>query len=351
MGAALMLARRGLGNTFPNPAVGCILVKDGSVVGRGWTQPGGRPHAEAVALAQAGASARGATAYVTLEPCAHQGVTPPCANLLSQAGVARVVAATIDPDPRVSGRGLAILREAGVQVTQGVREDDARQVNLGFILARTQGRPMFTLKLATDAHGRIPGPDATGDAKWITSPEARLRGHLLRAQHDAVLFGIGTVLADDPEYTCRLGGLEGQSPIRILLDSRLRLPEAAKLLSTLDKAPLWVISAHGAPGQERLERQGVTVIAAPGDTIEVPWVAQELANRGLTRVLIEAGPRVAGAFAETGFVDQFYWFRSARTLAGGVPAMHGSSPETLALHRQAVLQAGPDTLEISIRRA
>ena len=352
MGAALSLARRGLGNTYPNPAVGCVLVKDGCVLARGWTQPGGRPHAEAMALAHAGQAARGATAYVTLEPCAHQGVTPPCADALVAAGVKRVVVAIGDPDPRVAGRGLDRLKAAGLEVVEGVRRDDAWRANLGFFLTRTENRPMFTLKLATDQNGRIPGPDAQGDAKWITSPQARERGHLLRANHDAVLFGIGTVLADDPAYTCRLAGLAGQSPVRVLLDSQLRLPRTAQLIKTLDAAPLWVLCGAKAEGGEALEALGVTVVRAPSAQPKPLWVAQTLAERGLTRVLIEAGPTVATAFLDTDLVDEVAWFRAGRTLdAGGVPAFHAKPLEKLAFERQAVLNAGPDHLELYIRKA
>ena len=197
MRAALSLARRGLGNTAPNPTVGCILVKDGPqgplVVGRGWTQPGGRPHAEAMALEQAGAAASGATAYVTLEPCAHQGVTPPCAEALVAASIKRCVVALEDPDERVAGKGLELLKQAGIDIEKNVLKKEAWRTNLGFFKRITEHRPEFTLKLATDRDGRIPPRGAEGEAKWITSPEARRRGHLLRAQHDAVIFGIGTV--------------------------------------------------------------------------------------------------------------------------------------------------------------
>lgn len=352
MGAALSLARRGLGNTHPNPAVGCVLVKDGRVIARGWTQPGGRPHAEAVALAHAGAAARGCTAYVTLEPCAHTGETPPCADALVSAGVERVVVAIGDPDPRVSGRGLAILKKAGIEVVDGVRRDDAWRANLGFFLTRTENRPMFTLKLATDLDGQIPGPAASGDDKWITSPEARARGHLLRANHDAVLFGIGTVLDDDPKYTCRLAGLNGQSPVRVLLDSRLRLPKDAKLLKTLDTAPLWVICGADAEGAGELEALGVSVLRAPSATPQPRWVAEQLAERGLTRVLIESGPQVATTFLDAALVDEVAWFRAAKALGvGAVPAFHGNPLEKLAFERQAVLKAGPDQLELYIRKA
>ncbi|HEY9163531.1 MAG TPA: bifunctional diaminohydroxyphosphoribosylaminopyrimidine deaminase/5-amino-6-(5-phosphoribosylamino)uracil reductase RibD [Magnetovibrio sp.] len=352
MGAALSLARRGLGNTHPNPAVGCILVKDGLVLGRGWTQPGGRPHAETVALAQAGAAARGATAYVTLEPCAHQGVTPPCASALVAAGVKRVVVAITDPDERVAGRGVLILKDAGIEVLEDVRRDDAWRANLGFFLTRTENRPMFTLKLATDQAGNIPGPAAQGDAKWITSPAARARGHLLRANHDAVLFGIGTVLSDDPAYTCRLQGLNGQSPVRVLLDSKLRLPMTSTLLNTIDTAPLWVVCGAHAQGAEALEARGAIVLRAPSDRPEATWVAQELAAHGQTRVLIESGPLVATAFLKASLVDEIAWFRAQRTLGqGSEPAFHGNWLEKLAFERQAVLQAGPDLLELYIRKA
>lgn len=349
MRAALHLARRGLGNTAANPAVGCILVKNGIVVGRGWTQPGGRPHGEAMALAQAGDDARGATAYVTLEPCAHHGQTPPCAEALVAAGVARVVVAITDPDDRVGGKGLQILKDAGVEVVENVLRDQAWRANLGFFKRITANRPTFTLKLATSQDGRIPPPGAVGAAKWITSPPARDRGHLLRAQHDAVMFGIGTVRDDDPTYTCRLQGLQQRSPIRVLLDSRLALADDAKLLNSLTDAQLWIVTTdHADPTRcATLEKRGVTVIKAPGDRPDPMWVAHELARRGVNRVLIEAGPTLVSSFLEAGVVDEIDWFRAAKVLgAQGVPAFHGFQLEKLALAPQAVLQAGPDQMEI-----
>lgn len=352
MRAALGLARRGLGNTAPNPAVGCILIKDDIVVGRGWTQPGGRPHAEAMALAEAGQNARGATAYVSLEPCAHHGRTPPCAESLVRAGVARVVSAIGDPDARVAGKGLEILRKAGIEVVENVLRDEAWDTNLGFFKRISQDRPMFTLKLATDKNGRIPPRGAKGQAKWITSPLARDRGHLLRAQHDAVLFGIGTVLDDDPEYTCRLKGLEDQSPVRVLLDSQLKVPAHAKLLDSLNDAPLWIICSENAdPARKQaLAEQGVSLITAPQTETgrpDVNWVAGELAERGLNRVLIEAGPTVVSAFLKAGLVDEIDWFRAEKALGAlGVPAFHDFDVEKLAQTPQAVLLAGPDQLEI-----
>lgn len=352
MRAALGLARRGLGNTAPNPAVGCILVKDDIVVGRGWTQPGGRPHAEAMALTQAGKAARGATAYVTLEPCAHHGQTPPCAESLVTAGVKRVVSAISDPDHRVAGKGLEILKQAGVEVTRDVQRDEAGRTNLGFFKRITEGLPQFTLKLATSQDGCIPTRGAQGQDKWITSPEARLRGHLLRAQHDAVLFGIGTVLDDDPQYTCRMTGLEDQSPVRVLLDSQLKLPTHSKLLDSLNEAPLWVVCMETAdPARiQALEEQGVTILISPQTDTGRPdaaWVAGELAERGINRVMIEAGPAIVSAFLDINLVDEIYWFRAEKVLgADGVPAFHDFLLEKLALAPQAVLQAGPDDLEI-----
>jgi len=352
MRSAISLARRGLGNVFPNPAVGCLLVKDGLVVGRGWTQPGGRPHAETQALKQAGSAATGATAYVSLEPCAHVGKTPPCAVALVDAGIVRVVAAITDPDPRVGGLGLKILQLAGLSVTQDVCRDQAWRANLGFFLNHTKNRPMFTLKLATDAAGNIPGPNAVGQDKWITSPEAQKRGHLLRANHDAVLFGIGTVLSDDPQYTCRLPGLEDASPVRVLLDSRLRISTDSKLLKTSDQAPIWIICGSEAQDRPDLEDLNLTFIRAPDRQPDPKWVAAELAQRGLTRVLIESGPQVVNSFLAAKRVDEVAWFRSAKILgAGAVPAFHTNLLEKLALTRQAVLQAGPDQFELYISEA
>lgn len=353
--AALRLARRGLGNTAPNPAVGCILVKNDVVVGRGWTQPGGRPHAETQALNQAQSFARGATAYVTLEPCAHHGQTPPCAESLVQAGVARVVIAISDPDPRVAGRGVKILKTAGIEVVEEALHDAAWRANLGFFKRVTLGRPAFTLKLATSHDGRIPGPHATGDDKWITSAAARDRGHLLRAQHDAVLFGMGTVRIDNPIYTCRLKGLEDQSPVRVVLDSGLSIGDDANVLRTLNTAPVWIVTRSGAdPDRVRaLEARGVTIIevarSAPSNArgVDLNAVAGALAARGLNRVLIETGPALTSSFVRAGLVDDVYWFRAAQVLGGeGVAPFDDFAREKLALAPQAVLQAGPDRLEI-----
>ena len=232
---AIRLAMNGRGAVEPNPMVGCVIVKDGRVVGRGWTQPGGRPHAETEALRRAGAAATGATAYVSLEPCSHHGRTPPCAEALIAAGIARVVAAGEDPDPRVSGSGLARLRQAGIAIETGLCAEEAAELNAGFLCRVTKGRPLVTLKLATSLDGRI--ATATGQSRWITGPAARERAHLLRATHDAVLVGTGTALADDPLLTCRLPGLEHRSPVRIALDRTLRLPATLRLFAGARETP------------------------------------------------------------------------------------------------------------------
>src|SRR5580700_3393612 len=261
MRAALALARRGLGSTWPNPAVGCVIVNDGRVVGRGWTQKGGRPHAETEALQRAGVAAKGATAYVSLEPCSHHGKTPPCAEALIVARIARVVAAVEDPDPRVSGAGIARLRDAGVKVETGLCADEAAELNAGFFCRVKHGRPLVTLKLATSLDGRIATP--SGESRWITGEAARERAHLLRATHDAVLVGTGTALADDPLLTCRLPGLADRSPVRIVLDRNLRLPATLRLFTEARETPSWVVTLNSSDtvGRKARHDQGVTVIA------------------------------------------------------------------------------------------
>ena len=283
MRAALALARRGLGSAWPNPAVGCVLVKDGAVVGRGWTQPGGRPHGETEALERAGEAARGATAYVSLEPCCHWGKTPPCTDALLAAGVARVVLPVEDPDPRVSGRGIARLRDAGVEVVTGVLADEARALNEGFFRRINEGRPLVTLKLASTLDGRI--ATAEGESRWITGDLARERAHLLRARHDAVMIGSNTALADDPELTCRLPGLTDRSPVRIVVDGRLRVPLTATIVATAKTTPTWFVTLKGdAPERHRAFRDcGVELIevARAGETVDLAVAFQMLGKRGL----------------------------------------------------------------------
>lgn len=334
MAAALSLARRGLGSVWPNPAVGCVIVKDGRVVGRGWTQPGGRPHAETEALAMAGGEARGAVAYVTLEPCAHHGKTPPCAEALIAAGVSRVVAAMEDPDERVSGRGLAMLRAAGVEVASGVLAEEAAELNAGFLMKVRQGRPLVTLKLATTLDGRI--ATHSGESKWITGDAARAAAHLLRAEHDAIMVGSGTVLADDPELTCRLAGLAERSPVRVVVDGRLRLPLTSRLVVTANEVPTWVLTLEGCDDDRReaYEDAGVDIVEVPGTSdhsVDPALALAALGDSGVTRLLVEGGAHLAAALMRAGLVDRMVWFRSARLMGGdGLPAMVSFGVDHLA---------------------
>lgn len=286
MDHALVLARRGLGNVWPNPAVGCVIVRAGRVVGRGWTQPGGRPHAEAMALAQAGPAASGATAYVTLEPCAHHGRTPPCANALVAAGIARVVTALTDPDDRVSGQGHAILRAAGVEVAEGVRAGPAADLQRGFLTRVTLGRPMVTLKLATSFDGRI--ATASGESRWITGPAARRHVHALRLRHDAVMVGAGTARADLPALNVRGFGPVRQ-PVRVVIASG-PIPDLPA--QDHDHGPLWILPSP------------------------LPVALDELGRRGLTRVFCEGGGQLAAALLREGLVDEIVGYSAGVVLGG-----------------------------------
>jgi diaminohydroxyphosphoribosylaminopyrimidine deaminase / 5-amino-6-(5-phosphoribosylamino)uracil reductase len=333
MAVALGLAERGLGRTWPNPAVGCVVVRHDQVVGRGWTGPGGRPHAEFEALRRAGAAALGATAYISLEPCAHYGQTPPCTMALLHAGIRRAVIAATDPDPRVDGRGIDQLRQAGVEVQLGIGRDEAEQLNRGFFLRVRAGRPLITLKLATSLDGRIAA--RTGASRWITGEAARRRAHHLRATHDAIMIGSGTALADDPTLTCRLPGLEDRSPVRIVLDGRLRLTPASRLAATARAVPTWVVTRTDARPQRRvaLERCGVEVLTAPtsGEHLDLNQVLAALAARGLTRVLVEGGSRVAAAFLRARLVDRLVWFQAPMVIGGdGLAAVAELGLDTLA---------------------
>ncbi|MEQ8964615.1 MAG: bifunctional diaminohydroxyphosphoribosylaminopyrimidine deaminase/5-amino-6-(5-phosphoribosylamino)uracil reductase RibD [Azospirillaceae bacterium] len=325
MAVALSLARRGAGRVHPNPAVGCVLVRDGRIVGRGWTAPGGRPHAETEALARAGAAARGATAYVTLEPCAHHGRTPPCADALVEAGVARVVSALEDPDSRVAGKGHARLVAAGITVEVGLCAREAAAVNAGFLSRVTTGRPLVTLKLATTLDGRIAAHG--GASRWITGPAAREAAHGLRARHDAIMVGSGTALTDDPSLTCRLPGLAGRSPVRVIVDRRLRLPLTASVVATAAEAPTWLVTESGADRArcEAYEAAGVEIIRVGGGQAELPDPAETLAalgERGITSVLLEGGAHLAAAVLRAGLVDRVEWFHAPALMGGdGIPAV------------------------------
>lgn len=333
MAVALRLAGRGLGQVWPNPAVGCVVVKDDRIVGRGWTQAGGRPHAEFEALKRAGAEALGATAYISLEPCAHYGQTPPCTMALLHAGIRRVVIAAADPDPRVDGRGIDQLRQAGVEVTVGVGEAEAARLNAGFFLRVRAGRPLVTLKLATSLDGRI--ATRTGASRWITGEEARARAHHLRASHDAIMIGSGTALADDPQLTCRLPGLEHRSPVRIVVDGRLRLPASSCLARTAREIPTWVITCAEADAKRRnaLERCGVEVltVAAAEGHVDLSAAMATLGARGLTRVLVEGGGTLAAALLRARLVDRLVWFQAPLVIGGdGIPAVAALGADTLA---------------------
>ena len=335
MRAALGLARRGLGRVWPNPAVGCVLVAGNTVVGRGRTSDGGRPHAEVVALAQAGARARGATAYVTLEPCAHTGRTPPCTEALIAAGVARVVVATEDPDPRVNGAGVAALKAAGVAVEVGCLAAEAVALNRGFMIRMTAGRPMVTLKMATSLDGRI--ATGTGESRWITGPRARSEVHLMRAQSDAILVGAGTVRSDDPRLDVRGLGIADANPVRVVVSGALSLPRDGHLAQTAAKVPLWL--CHDVEAEEARRKAWAEIGA---ELIEIPFQAdgqmdlsallQRLGERGLTRVLCEGGGRLAAALIEADLVDEIVCYTAGVVLgAEAFPVVGGLEVAALQL--------------------
>lgn len=350
MRVALALARRSLGRAWPNPAVGCILVNGGAVVGRGWTQVGGRPHAEAVALAQAGAAARGATAYVTLEPCAHHGVTPPCAGSLASAGVARVVSALRDPDPRVAGGGHQMLRDAGIDLTTGVLEAEASALNAGYLKRQTLGQPCLTLKLAATLDGRI--ATSSGESRWISAKPARERAHLLRAEHDAVLVGSGTTLADDPSLDVRLEGLAATSPVRVIADSRLSTPLDGRLGRSTPERPLWLLHGADAPADRRAawEARGARLLetetGADGKLAPSAMLSL-LGAQGVTRVFCEGGGRLAAALIMAGLVDRLIWCSAGVAIgADGTPSIGALAGQILAeaprFELERLEQVGPD---------
>ncbi|MBO1074328.1 bifunctional diaminohydroxyphosphoribosylaminopyrimidine deaminase/5-amino-6-(5-phosphoribosylamino)uracil reductase RibD [Roseomonas marmotae] len=351
MRAALSLAARGLGNTWPNPAVGCVIVRDGVVVGRGWTAPGGRPHAETEALRRAGEAARGATAYVTLEPCCHWGRTPPCTDALIAAGVARVVVALRDPDPRVDGRGLRLLQDAGIAVEAGVLEAEAAALAAGFIKRVSAGLPLVTLKLASTLDGRI--ATRTGESRWITGPQARRAVHALRARHDAVLVGSGTLLADDPDLRCRLPGAAPTPTVRVVADARLRTPPTARLFD--HPAPVWIATRPGQPDDAlaALRARGAEIVELPaaesGAGLDLPALLRALAVRGVTRVFAEGGAALAAGLLRAGLVDRLAWFHAPAVMgADGRPAADALPLDMLSamprFRRVSAAALGPDLL-------
>lgn len=327
MQLALALGRRGQGRTWPNPAVGAVVVKDGVIVGRGWTQPGGRPHAEPVALERAGVAARGATLYVTLEPCSHFGKSPPCADVIISAGISRVVSAIEDPNPEVAGQGHARLRAAGIAVDVGLCAEEAAHDHAGHFLRFREKRPFVILKLAVSADDKIAAAGHRPVA--ITGEEAKARVHLLRAQSDAILIGIGTVLADDPLLTCRLPGMEACSPVRVVLDRALRLPGNSRLIHSARAHPLWVMTSDiseaaaamklGAAGAHILH---VPMTTAPPSGLDLVFVLHALSDKGITRLLVEGGARVASSFLSAGLADEIWLLRGPNQIGpDGVAAL------------------------------
>ncbi len=354
MQLALTLGRRGLGRTWPNPAVGAVVVKDGVIVGRGWTQPGGRPHAEPEALKRAGEAARGATLYVTLEPCSHFGKSPPCADAVIAAGISRVVAAIEDPNPEVAGNGFAKLRAAGIAVDVGLLAAEAAHDHAGHIRRIRDRRPHVILKLAVSSDDKIAA--SGGKPVAITGEAARTRVHLLRAESDAILVGIGTVLADDPLLTCRLPGMEARSPVRVVLDRALRIPGNSRLVHSARETPLWVITSELAEASAvmKLGGAGAQVIriaptAAAG--LDPSAVLRALAERGITRLLVEGGARVASSFVAAGLIDEIWLLRGPEAIGtDGVAALDtlplGAITQSPAFKVRASETLGKDMLTI-----
>ncbi|WP_315804964.1 MULTISPECIES: bifunctional diaminohydroxyphosphoribosylaminopyrimidine deaminase/5-amino-6-(5-phosphoribosylamino)uracil reductase RibD [unclassified Bradyrhizobium] len=324
MQLSLALGRLGLGRTWPNPSVGALVVKNGAIVGCGSTQPGGRPHAEPVALKQAGEAARGATLYVTLEPCSHFGTSPPCTDAIIGAGISRVVAAIEDPNPVVAGQGFAKLRAAGITVVTGINLHEAAYCHAGHFRRIRDHRPHVILKLALSSDHKIGA--SGGTPVVISGPSARDRIHLLRAQTDAILVGIGTVLADDPLLTCRLPGMESCSPVRVVLDSNGCIPDRSRLVTSAQQTPLWVFTSDRSNiDTSNLQAAGATIFtvrAASGSGLDLLAVLHVLADKGITRVLVEGGSRVASSFVAANLVDEAWLLHGKRAIGGnGIDAL------------------------------
>jgi diaminohydroxyphosphoribosylaminopyrimidine deaminase / 5-amino-6-(5-phosphoribosylamino)uracil reductase len=341
MAAAIRLARRNLGRTGTNPSVGTLIVKNGIIIGRGITALGGRPHAETKALREAGEGARGATAYVTLEPCAHHGRTPPCAEALVTAGISRVVISASDPDPRVSGRGAAILRAAGMRVSEDLLTTEAFEGLSGYLTRSMKKRPEVTLKLAISADGMI-GRRGAGQVA-VTGEITRKMVHLARAQVDAIMIGSSTALNDNPELTCRLPGMSGRSPVRIVVDSKGRLPLEGKLASSANRTPVWIAVLSSAPPERTsaLAAAGCRLLACEDDEgkVALPELLEDLAAQGLASVLVEGGAELANNLIEQGLVDRLMLFTSDRALGGDCvasPVTENSIPAGFVQSRAAV---------------
>ncbi|MGH7917856.1 MAG: bifunctional diaminohydroxyphosphoribosylaminopyrimidine deaminase/5-amino-6-(5-phosphoribosylamino)uracil reductase RibD [Candidatus Binataceae bacterium] len=353
MRECLGLARTALGLTSPNPAVGCVIVRNGKIVGRGTTGAGGRPHAEAEAVHCAGTHARGATAYVSFEPCAHHGKTPPCATALVEAGVSRVVAGCLDPYPPVRGRGFAILERAGIETVVGVLAPECRELNEGFITRVTRGRPFVVLKLAASLDGRIAAQ--SGDARWISSKQSRLLVHQWRREADVVMVGAGTVIADNPRLTCRIEG--GRDPVRVIIDGRLRSPPGAAVFNSRSHAPTILVTAPRNRDRARHDYRGVEVLTVSEreGALRLDEVMRELARRGWSKVLLEGGAHLAGAALDAGVVDRVAFFLAPRIIGAGLAAVEGLRGATvrdaLRLGPMRVRMVGEDWLiEAAVNR-
>lgn len=354
MRLALALGRRNLGHTWPNPAVGAVIVKDGIILARGWTQDGGRPHAEVEALRRAKKAAQGATMYVSLEPCSHHGKTPPCADAIIRAGIARVVSAMEDPNPEVTGQGHERLRAKGIVVDVGLGAEEARRIHAGHVTRITKGRPHVMLKLAISADGkaglagRKPAP--------ISGEAARERVFQIRASHDAILVGIGTVLSDDPQLTCRLPGMFERSPVRVVLDEDLRLPLATSVVATVRETPTWVFTSHrpSAIAEDILQQKGCKVfrVDESDGRLDLERVLKTLGGQGITRLLVEGGPTVASSFVSADLVDEALLLRGEKTIGDtGIGPLEGMPLQALTSRltlRGSETLAG-DTIEDFVR--
>lgn len=354
MRLALALGRRNLGHTWPNPAVGAVIVKDGVILARGWTQDGGRPHAEVEALRRAKKAAQGASMYVSLEPCSHQGKTPPCADAIIRAGIARVVSAMEDPNPEVAGQGHARLRAKGVTVDVGVGAAEAKRLHAGHVKRITHGRPYVTLKLAISADGKVGLSGRRQTA--ITGEATRERMFQVRAASDAILVGIGTVLADDPQLTCRLPGMFERSPVRVVLDTKLRVPLATSVIATVRETPTWVFTSQQASAiaEEILQQKGCKVFRVREDDgrLDLEQVLKSLAQEGITRLLVEGGPIVASSFVEANAVDEAILLHGEKVIGdSGIGPLEGMPLEALTgrLTFRTGEKLGADRIEYFVR--